>query len=154
MYNRDNIITMNIFEQQTQCGCNKRDCYFCWLKNRVYTTTALEGGVSFGRKSEPELEDILRAVSEASGVSVEDIKGECRRAEIRTARQIYCYLAKRAGRWSYAAIAKSIDKKKHATVMHSCKVVNEMLQTKNRSYERILIKSCDASSCDKIILQD
>jgi chromosomal replication initiation ATPase DnaA len=124
---------MNTFEQQTQCGCNKRDCYFCWLRNRVYTTTALEGSVGFGRKREPELEDILRAVSEASGVSVEDIKGGRRLEEIIPARQMYCYLARKAGKWSYWRIGEIIGKD-HATALHSCRKVEEMLETKEPEY--------------------
>jgi chromosomal replication initiator protein len=94
----------------------------------VYTTTALEV-----RKSEPELEDILRAVSEASGVSVEDIKGECRRKKIIAARQMYCYLARKAGKWSYWRIGNIIGKD-HASAMHSCKEIKKMLETKEPEY--------------------
>ena len=117
---------MSIFEQPTQCGCNKPDCYFCWLRNRIYATTALEKPE---KAKEPDLNDILQEVSEKYGISVENITGKSRKTEIVAARQMFCYIAKNKGKWTLKQICKTINVKQHGTVIHACKATENMLYT-------------------------
>ena len=99
---------MNTFEQPTLCGCNKPDCYFCWLRNRVYTTTALVDIKPTDNAYETELYGILAKVSMASGVTIDDILGRSREAKIRIARQMFCYIAaKKHGICSVVCLGKN-----------------------------------------------
>jgi len=123
---------MSIFEQPTTCGCNKPDCYFCWLRDKVYTTTS---AISYGnakRTKDIELCDILAEVSKASGVPIEDIVGRSRKEKIRIARQMFCYVAHKK-KWSFRKIRNVINRN-HATAIHSCYVVKDMFETKQQEY--------------------
>ena len=81
-----------------------------------------------------ELNTILRAVCDANGVSIYDVKGKRRYRELVTARQEYCYLAckltqlseRSPGGNSLAKIGNEIDKN-HATVLHHNKIIENWL---------------------------
>ena len=134
---------MSIFEQQTPCNCNKPDCYFCWLRNKVYTTTALEK--TEDHTKEPEPYDILVRVSEASGVTIEDIAGRLRKENIVIARQMFCYVArihlKKTGvpKWQLHKIGSVINRD-HSSVLHSCAVVENMMETRHPEYISLGVK--------------
>ena len=113
---------MSIFETLADCGCNKPDCYFCWLRGRAYTTTAIEK-----KREIPELSEILSVVSEAAGVTVEQIVGESRQENICIARQVFCYAARQQKTWKDRQIGAAINKDR-TTVVHSFGVVKTMLE--------------------------
>ena len=115
---------MSIFEPLTQCGCNDRNCYFCWLRNRIYATTPHRLDIN-----DMPLKDILAAVAVTSGVKIADIVGASRKAEVCVARHVFCYIARQQGRWSYKMIGDIINRN-YATVMCSVKKVTEMKRDK------------------------
>ena len=127
---------MSIFEKPTTCGCNKPDCYFCWLRGRIYATTQIE-------KREiadiTELHQILTAVCEDSGVTPEDIKGSSRHEKVRIARQVFCYAA-RLKKWKDWQIGAAINRDR-STVVHSCGVVKTMLEMKRPEPEYVALAS-------------
>jgi len=89
-----------------------------------------------GIRPDDGLSDILADVSEASGVSVEQITGESRKEEIRIARQMFCYVARKTGKWSDEQIGTEITRDR-TTVIHSCDVVENMLDTKEPNYTKL-----------------
>jgi chromosomal replication initiation ATPase DnaA len=131
---------MSIFEPLPQCGCNRADCYFCWLKNRTYHTTS---GKMLNEIIENHscLVEILSDVSEASGVSVEQIAGESRLEEIRIARQVFCYAARQTGKWTDEHIGEAIGRDR-TTVIHSCRQAETNIAVRDKYtmevYEKVV----------------
>ena len=48
------------------------------------------------------------------------------------ARQIAMYLSKQYTKSSLAAIGEAIGKRDHATVLHACKIVSDLMETDKR----------------------
>ena len=117
---------MSIFEKQPLCGCEKPDCYFCWLKGRIYRTTPIENKCEIADAT--ELHKLLATVCEASGVTIEEIRGNSRHEKVRVARQVFCYAA-RLQKWKDWQIAAAINRDR-STVVYSCGVVKTMLGMK------------------------
>ena len=122
---------MSIFEPITQCGCGKADCYFCWLRNKVYDTTAVR--TMHENSDDSDLYGILSEVSRESGVSTTQIAGRSREGDIRVARQMFCYVARKRNKWKDWQIS-AVIKHKRCTVIHSCMVVETMLEVKDPKY--------------------
>jgi len=126
---------MNEFEKQ-HCGCEKKECYYCWLKGRVYTTTM---PVRVNQPKEAGLNDILKNVSTASGVDIKQITGRSRHEKVRIARQMFCYMARKKERfpgkpvWTLKQISEAVNYRQHCTVIHSIETVATMLRQKNAS---------------------
>ena len=74
------------------------------------------------------LENVLEAVVNVSGVTGEKILGKRRDKDIASARHIFCYLGRSHTNASLEAIGKFLGKD-HTTVINSIKVVNDMLDT-------------------------
>ena len=110
-----------------ECTCKKKDCYFCWLKGRVYTVAAPK------RVKPVTLRDVLERVSAESGVPVEQITGRSRKENVRIARQMFCYVARSmesspgVPRWTLMQIGNTVNYKRHVSVSHSVKLVELML---------------------------
>ena len=127
---------MSIFEKQPLCGCEKPDCYFCWLKDRAYTTTM---PIIVNQPNEAGLNDILKNVSTASGVAIKQITGRSRMEKVRIARQMFCYIARKKERfpgepmWTLKQIGEAVSYRQHCTVIHSIETVATMLHQKNVS---------------------
>ncbi len=64
-------------------------------------------------------------------ISIEEIDFKTRKREIVKARQIAMYFCKALTKTSLATIGHLIGKKDHATVIHACKTVNDLLETDN-----------------------
>ena len=60
---------------------------------------------------------------------VESLESKTRKREIVQARQIAMFFAKELTKQSLAAIGSQIGKKDHATVLHACKTVNNLIDT-------------------------
>jgi chromosomal replication initiation ATPase DnaA len=75
-----------------------------------------------------KLEDILLAVSAVSGISVEKIKegggikGKRQAREVTTARQVYCFVARKMTGCSLCEIGRVINRD-HSTVLYSIRIV-------------------------------
>ncbi len=76
---------------------------------------------------------IKQIVSDYFNITVEDIGQKTRRREIVQARQIAMYFSKSLTKSSLASIGAQIGNKDHATVLHACKAVNNMIDT-NKKY--------------------
>jgi chromosomal replication initiation ATPase DnaA len=125
---------MSIFEKPVTCNCNKPDCYFCWLKSRIYATTAVQEKQYL---SKPEV--VLMAVCRLTGVSPEDVKSKSRRLDVVIVRQVYCYAARELTGASMKGIGEVVNRD-HATVIHSYRVVQNMLATGNRNYTGLIMR--------------
>jgi chromosomal replication initiation ATPase DnaA len=84
-----------------------------------------------------KLEDILSAVSAASGVSVEalkvggGIKGKRGSRDVTTARQIYCYMAREKTGYSLKKIGKVVNRN-HATALYSIETIRGYVEIGDR----------------------
>ena len=75
----------------------------------------------------PEI--ILNVIAETYKVSLEDLKGNSRRREISTARQIGMYLMRQHTNLSLPRIGDEFGGKDHTTVMYSCEKINKKQAT-------------------------
>lgn len=76
-------------------------------------------------------EIILRTVAERFQITIEDIKSPCRRNNIQHARNIACYVLRKALKLSLNEIAKEVHRKNHTTVLNSLKTINKYLTSKD-----------------------
>jgi chromosomal replication initiator protein len=88
----------------------------------------------------PEI--IMRVISEIFKVSIEDLKGNSRRREISTARQIGMYLMRHHTDLSLPRIGEEFGGKDHTTVMYSCEKI-EKQQQKDRELSQTLSQLSD-----------
>jgi chromosomal replication initiator protein len=84
------------------------------------------------------IEGIVKAVSDHFGVKPADIKGKKRTKEIVNARQIAMYISKQLTPLSLSDIGRAFGGKDHATVIYSCKQIEE-----KRSSDENLNKGID-----------
>ncbi|HOE04573.1 MAG TPA: chromosomal replication initiator protein DnaA [Bacteroidales bacterium] len=80
-------------------------------------------------KREISIEYIQKVVCNYFGMPVEAISSQTRKREIVQARQIAMFFAKNMTKNSLAAIGSYIGGKDHATVLHACKTVNNLIET-------------------------
>lgn len=74
------------------------------------------------------MRELIR-VSRFSGISPEKLQEKTRKREIVEARQVAMYLSKRNTNESLSQIGREIGQKDHATVIHACKTVGNLLET-------------------------
>ena len=79
------------------------------------------------------VQSILKKVSDWSKTPVEVITMKTRERDTIELRQIAMYLSRRITKLSYKTIGLQIGNKNHATVMHACKTVSNLIET-NREY--------------------
>lgn len=75
------------------------------------------------------IEDITLKVFKYNKIPIESIDDKTRKREIVECRQIAHYFSKKYTKKSLAVIGLKIGKKDHATVLHSCKTVNDLIDT-------------------------
>jgi len=85
---------------------------------------------------------IVRVVSDALKVSLEDLMGNSRRREISFARQIAMYLMRQHTDLSLPKIGEEFGGKDHTTVMYSCDKITQ-LQKKDRKIAQTLSELSD-----------
>ncbi|OIP83379.1 MAG: chromosomal replication initiator protein DnaA [Porphyromonadaceae bacterium CG2_30_38_12] len=73
------------------------------------------------------VEKIRDAVCEYFSLSVDAISTKSRKREVVQARQIAMYLSKQLTKNSLSSIGFSIGQRDHATVLHACKIVNDLM---------------------------
>ncbi|MBB3187042.1 chromosomal replication initiator protein DnaA [Microbacter margulisiae] len=74
------------------------------------------------------IEHIRDVVCDHFGLKIEDMLSKRRDRQLAQARQIAMYLAKNYTQHSLSAIGASIGKRDHATVLHACKVVSDLME--------------------------
>ncbi|MGK7948722.1 MAG: chromosomal replication initiator protein DnaA [Xenococcaceae cyanobacterium] len=87
-------------------------------------------------------EVILNVIVEAYKVSLEELKGNSRRREISTARQIGMYLMRQHTDLSLPRIGEEFGGKDHTTVMYSCDKISKQ-QAKDRELSQTLSQLSD-----------
>lgn len=85
------------------------------------------------------IELIQKAVCEALGLRIQDIKSKKRTREISNARKLAMYIAKKLTNLSLIEIGKAFGGKDHATVIYACKQIE-----KNRQKDESLDKLIDS----------
>ncbi len=88
-------------------------------------------------KQELSIEYILKVSCDHFDVSVEMIKSKSRKREIVQVRQIAMYFSKKMTKNSLTSIGAQIGNKDHATVLHSCKTVDNLIETDKRYKQHI-----------------
>lgn len=84
------------------------------------------------------IEHIQKVVCDYYKIPVELIQSKTRKREIVQARQISMYFSKNLTKSSLANIGYHIGGKDHATVLHACKTVNNMIDTDKNFRNQIL----------------
>jgi chromosomal replication initiator protein len=74
-------------------------------------------------------EAVLRVITEAFNVSIEDLKGNSRRREISWSRQIGMYLMRQHTELSLPRIGEEFGGKDHTTVMYSCEKIAQLRES-------------------------
>jgi chromosomal replication initiator protein len=83
-------------------------------------------------KKDLSIEDIQEQVCEYFNIPPDQLKSKTRKREIVQSRQIAMYFAKNLTKSSLATIGAKIGGKDHATVLHACKTVNNLIETDKR----------------------
>jgi chromosomal replication initiator protein len=83
-------------------------------------------------RREISIDYIQKVVCNYFNMSVEKLNSKTRKREVVQARQIAMYFAKSMTKSSLASIGASIGGKDHATVLHACKTVNNLMDTDKR----------------------
>ena len=71
---------------------------------------------------------IEKTVCEYFHVPIELVRSRSRKADVAQARQLIMYFAKRYTDQSLSAIGELLGGRSHATVLHSCKVVEDQAE--------------------------
>ncbi len=85
------------------------------------------GNVSTRTHKTITVDTIKESVCEYFGLSVDDIATKSRKSEVVQARQISMYLSKQLTKDSLTSIGKKIGNRNHATVLHSCNKVEDLM---------------------------
>jgi chromosomal replication initiator protein len=84
-----------------------------------------------------EINEIVRKVCSYLKVRVESLNLPTRKREIVEARQISMYFSKQKTKDSLQKIGNEIGGKDHATVLHACKTVNNLMETDKKFRDKI-----------------
>lgn len=80
-------------------------------------------------QKELSVDSIYRSVCEYFSIASDNAQSKTRKREIVQARQIAMYFSKHLTKSSLASIGAQIGGKNHATVLHACKTVNNLMET-------------------------
>jgi chromosomal replication initiator protein len=80
-------------------------------------------------KREVSIDYIQKVVCNYFDVAVDSLQSKTRKREIVQARQVAMYFSKNLTKSSLATIGSQIGGKDHATVLHACKTVNNLVET-------------------------
>ncbi len=83
-------------------------------------------------KREISIDYIQKVVCNYFNIPVEQIQSKTRKREIVQARQVAMFFSKSLTKASLATIGSQIGGKDHATVLHACKTVNNLIDTDKR----------------------
>ncbi|MEG1910568.1 MAG: chromosomal replication initiator protein DnaA, partial [Bacteroidales bacterium] len=78
---------------------------------------------------EISIDYIQKIICDYFGIQVEEINSKTRKRDIVQARQLAMFFAKKHTKSSLAAIGLQCGNKDHATVLHACKTVNNLMET-------------------------
>ena len=107
------------------------EAHAAFLGRKINTKLAkevLKVYVQFNQK-EVTIDSILEEVCSGSGIDFARLQSSERTREVAQARQVAMYLAKKHTNQPLTAIGAAIGGRNHATVLHSCKAVTNLLET-------------------------
>jgi chromosomal replication initiator protein len=78
---------------------------------------------------EVTIDYIQKIVADYFNISVDHLLSKSRKREVVQARQIAMYFSKKMTKHSLASIGLQTGSKDHATVLHACKTVNDLMET-------------------------
>ncbi|MDX9773194.1 MAG: chromosomal replication initiator protein DnaA [Bacteroidales bacterium] len=90
------------------------------------------------QRKEITIDYIQKVVCEYYKIPVDQMQGKTRKREIVQARQVSMYFSKSLTKASLASIGSSIGGKDHATVLHACKTVNNLIDTDRHFRNQII----------------
>lgn len=90
------------------------------------------------QRKEVTIDYIQKIVCEYYKIPVDQMQGKTRKREIVQARQVSMYFSKNLTKASLASIGSCIGGKDHATVLHACKTVNNLIDTDRHFRNQIL----------------
>ncbi|MCL1822128.1 MAG: chromosomal replication initiator protein DnaA [Prolixibacteraceae bacterium] len=82
-----------------------------------------------GAKAEFTIEYIAKVVCDYFKMPVDSLQEKTRKREIVQARQLTMYFSKNLTKFSLSNIGANIGNKDHATVLHACKTINNLIET-------------------------
>ena len=85
-----------------------------------------EGTVIIKEDVNPEL---IKMICEVNSADIKLFRSKTRKREVVVSRQIAMYMLKNGTKLSLARIGELIGGKDHATVLHACKIVNDLSDT-------------------------
>jgi chromosomal replication initiator protein len=86
---------------------------------------------------EVSIDYIQKVVCNYFGLTIDKLNSKTRKREVVQARQIAMYFAKNMTKSSLAIIGANIGGKDHATVLHACKTVNNLIET-NKNFKEYI----------------
>jgi chromosomal replication initiator protein len=95
-------------------------------------TAVLKDIVPLGDETIIVPNDIIGEVSKYYSISADDLFGSSRQQAVAQARQIAMYFSKNLTKASLANIGAHLGGKDHATVLHACRTVNNLIETDKR----------------------
>jgi chromosomal replication initiator protein len=100
-------------------------------KDEISLATARRVVDKLVRHSQKELsvDYIQKTVCEYYGLDMDSLQSKTRKREIVQARQVAMYFSKNLTNSSLSAIGSKIGKKDHATVLHACKTISNLIET-------------------------
>ncbi|MDR0414244.1 MAG: chromosomal replication initiator protein DnaA [Prevotellaceae bacterium] len=81
--------------------------------------------------------NIYKTVCDYFRIPVDSVQSKTRKREIVQARQIAMYFSKSMTKTSLASIGAQIGGKNHATVVHACKTINNLMETDRNFFEMV-----------------
>ncbi len=88
-------------------------------------------------KKEISISNIQKVVCDYFNIHVDQLQVKTRKREIVQARQVAMFFSKNMTKASLASIGSQIGGKDHATVLHACKTVNNLIETDKRFMQSI-----------------
>ena len=83
------------------------------------------------------MQDIQERISEAFGVSMEDLLSTSRAAPVTWPRQVAMYLARELTDQTLPAIGRAFGGRNHTTVLHACRRTAERIATDREAYDTV-----------------
>ena len=121
-------------------GALTRVMAFANLSNLPLTVGLVDSALAdlLPRRNEVQSDDVIRAVSDVFGVTVERILGRDRSREVALPRQIAMYLLREVANHSLPQIGEALGGRDHTTVMYACDKVADMLERDDRLRRQVI----------------
>lgn len=93
-------------------------------------------------KVTPRIIEIQRVVAQKFGISIDDIKAECRKQQFAWPRQIAAYLSRTLTNCSYPEIGRLFGGKHHTSILFAVRKIEDLLSGANASGLPEILQQC------------